>query len=295
MMPTPRMNGKVICTPKIDNCNTALWQQPDGLSVEKYGDYYKYVCHQCVNGTFWQPPAEDDFESQGTCRHCSEVMPGCTDCHSETRCLDCQESMFLTYKQDGCMKEIDFCRVSFGAYTNNGEVWTCPECVDGYFINVVEDPDTDLFYSYYRENYAQIQSSSCTSCNYAIDNCWRCTNSTYCTLCYDDYFENSGHSKCHTYMDNCETHPYDMTEISFTNEYGEEDTYFMCDTCEPGYYFRHPTEDEEAGCYSCKDIDPLCEFCDNQGKCKTCKGEELWMVDWDDDGFITPRYPDGTL
>ena len=55
------------------------------------------MCPSCVNGTFWDPPS-DDFDSQGTCRHCSEVMSGCTNCHSKSRCLSCEEGLFLNYQ-----------------------------------------------------------------------------------------------------------------------------------------------------------------------------------------------------
>lgn len=228
MMLTPTQNAIVTCQEKFHHCETAeLWQQPTNLTVIQYDDIYKYTCDLCEDGYYFQEPTIGS-RHDGICQPCEYAMDGCDRCVSDNRCTQCQESMFLNYKQDGCQREIPNCLTRPSNYTHNRDFWVCPECIHGYYVDIKE---------------ATTQEEQCKRCDDLITGCLEC-DGYRCLECYPGRKLTSDGHECLSTLSNCAVDPDYYEEGSYYKQEGQkiveldfEHHYFTCPLCDYGYFW----------------------------------------------------------
>jgi hypothetical protein len=67
------------CLPKIENCKVNIKHQPIGLNANYETDPFSWYCSDCIDGLYLN-------STDLTCDLCSEAIPNCLACESETNC-----------------------------------------------------------------------------------------------------------------------------------------------------------------------------------------------------------------
>jgi|JI10StandDraft_1071094.scaffolds.fasta_scaffold12177_12 hypothetical protein len=151
-------------------------EQPLALPSMMFGTDKEYYCPECLNGYFWDI-SEEPWNCK-PCRHSTEITNAhhCLQCPTESRCTNCDLNYFPNFKQDGCMLPIDFCKSNPSQYSNDGEIFTCPDCMNGYFWDKKLNPTTGA-----------LIHAKCSSCGDDLSNCVSCLDEETCEVCEDGY------------------------------------------------------------------------------------------------------------
>lgn len=237
----------MTCIHKFVGCRIDVDEQPAALPTKEFTDFEEYYCPECLLGYFW------DMENEPwSCRPCNQSdkltnSHHCLQCPSAQRCTDCDQNFFPTFLQNGCMLPIANCKTNPAQYTNDGSVFVCPECMQGYYQ----------------------EGSSCKEClsdeegDILFDgSCVACKDSTTCAQCAEGYmmhpdattwliYDEDGENiefefpACFEEFENCQLLP---------NMYTETEGRLWCSECISGYTWNFLEEE----CQVCGDVFENC-------------------------------------
>ena len=122
------------CWDYYTNCEGAanlVIDQPSNLqtgtvTLEDGTQMGTYSC-PCIEGY------AQNFNDFMRCDKCEKIIDHCLDCASALKCNQCEPGYTPSFNGMSCQLEIEFCQVTPNDYVSNGEIWVCPDCVDGYF------------------------------------------------------------------------------------------------------------------------------------------------------------------
>ena len=169
------------CVRKIENCEVGFYEQPSdafgrNTLVEDF-ENNRWICPNCSAGYYFNddiPPGEQPY-----CEPCE--VENCAVCELyPDKCDECLEDFIPNYRGDACIEPIEFCETNPLNYDHNGDVWICPQCLQGYF---------------------QLDDT-CQKCT--LDPfCTSCSNNQECLSCSEGKILNENEDGCIDPIKNC--------------------------------------------------------------------------------------------
>lgn len=277
------------CLPKIENCKVNIKHQPIGLNANYETDPFSWYCSDCIDGLYLN-------STDLTCDLCSEAIPNCLACESETNCTQCdfgfianertcdvpnlpncmvpsvhshmcaQCQPFFTLSADG-FKCIPCSQAAHGCVACSldsiGSPLSCYQCANNLYLGTDGQChwDTCSVWSNLDKDFYTLPTATCKQCipSYGVFNSTNGLNNT-CVPCYENQNQNQIWANCA----NCNV---DVTG-----------TPTDCISCAPSYsllqYFNgtFPAHQcNQVTLANCITINPL-----DGTKCKTCASGYFW-------------------
>ncbi|CAG9336175.1 unnamed protein product [Blepharisma stoltei] len=198
------------------------------------------VCSACKAGYY-----------QG-CKSCSDLIPGCTACSDDGRCVTCGSGYLLDGMTSTCMAcsnpLCDSC-------PNN----MCIKCKSGYFAD----------------------GSTCKDCPSYMTGCQECSNSDKCTKCVTGYILNENSQCTQSSIPNCiALNSGTMLCVTCASGYYENGGSCTQIPCTSTQYWDATLKE----CKGCNTINLSCITCSSYPRCTSCSAGKIA----DDYGLCTP-------
>ena len=192
-------------------------------------------------------------------------MDNCLNCNDKNTCNNCDLKYKLNLDKTNCEEKIPHCKNFDTNYIY------CIECNDQYYL--LNDDNTHCHNETIdnEKHFTEDGGKTYISCDKAIENCIKCENRNYCTLCNNGYKLENENKECNIKIPNCKK--FDIT-------------YEYCEECDEGYYLlnddktqchnepidneKHFTEDGGKTYISCDQAIPNCLKCKGKNSCTQC-------------------------
>ena len=247
---------------------------------------------------------------------CSLFLTHCNKCENKNQCIECDSSDYLLDNMGKCFSKTLYDEHYYykigdtNIYGSCSTIQNCEKCnsvidcisckTNHYFVLGDDDKLTcqeiDLD-CYYENN--QGDKKYYTKCDKAIENCDKCSNSTYCTRCSSNFaIIEDDHTKCEDlstekYYKEISSGKYRLcsNKLSKCEKCTLEESSFHCQQCETSYSLSHDndikcieketmkdnklffTNDSEINYYSCNKYNDVahCQECSSKETCSKCK------------------------
>ncbi|EAS04337.2 EGF-like domain protein (macronuclear) [Tetrahymena thermophila SB210] len=193
---------------------------------------------------------------------CVQCMKNCVKCQNQNTCTICQQGMFYDISQEQCSNCMDGCNIC-------SDINTCQQCQVGMVyanqqcqkictvkdLNCLRcDPITNVCLQCQSGQPVQSNGFCPVKCN--LQNCQRCSSSTQCGECDDDY-----------YLDINLQCQIKYCELSFCKQCNFDKYIPYCTKCQKEYLL---TEDGTCSSKQCPQFGQQCQQCQNDNSCKIC-------------------------
>ena len=170
-------------------------------------------------------------------------MDNCLSCASKDECNGCDLKYKL--KEDKtCEEKILHCK----NYDTNYEF--CVECIEDYYLLNDDKSNCHNEVIDQEKHFTEDGGKTYLNCETVIDNCIKCENRNYCTLCKNGYLLMNENKECSIKIPHCKTF---------------DSNYEYCEECDEGYYILN---EDKTICHS-KEDEPIDEeqyFTEDEGK-----------------------------
>jgi hypothetical protein len=177
-------------------------------------------------------------------------MDNCLSCTNKDECNGCDLKYNL--KEDKtCEEKILHCK----NYDANYEF--CVECIEDYYLLNDDKSNCHNEVIDQEKHFTEDDGKTYVNCETAIDNCIKCQNRNYCTLCKDGYLLMNDNKECNSKIPHCKRF---------------DPNYDYCEECDEGFYI---IVDDKTVCHD-KNDEPIDEeeyFTEDGGKTYTNCGE----------------------
>ncbi|KAL4500374.1 hypothetical protein ABPG72_003325 [Tetrahymena utriculariae] len=197
-----------------------------------------------------------------TKQKCLQCMKNCVKCQNQITCTQCQQGMFYDIQQGQCSNCMDGCNIC--SDINNcqqcqvGTVYVNQQCQKICTVKDLNclrcDPITNLCVKCSSDQPVQSNGFCPVICN--LQNCQRCSSSTQCGECDDDY-----------YLDINQQCQFKYCQIPFCQQCNFSKYIPYCTKCQKVYLL---TEDGTCSSKQCPQFGQQCQQCLNDQSCKTC-------------------------
>ena len=258
-----------VISKKMKSTDITVLQNNSGLITDKCEDIdpsgYCKLCTKtyCIQCDRTCSSGQYLDNTVCSCKHCSDKFSNCKECDSD-KCIKCNQTHYLDGKTctvcpsgkfcNGTDKIYDSCADAAGNGNycdNSGNIKSCASKYGDYCQYCTKDNCT------YCTGYHWNTANNCK--NTCIVGCVRCSNSSTCDTCQNDWVYNASTGQCDwwcgSHIANCR-----ICQGSKTNS---SNAGLSCQQCSNGFYMLN------GACASCPSN---CAYCDSSGKCKTCYG-----------------------